>query len=324
MKKNNIINLENYDDCNHILNSDNFRVDHPLRGTRQIFGPTVLDTEGDSHHRKKKQWLQHFRPGQVKLAFAGIISDSVNGGFHYAESSRNLYDACTYIPNRVVLSILGWDNVDPMAHYEKIRAIAIFLETGVYNEYVENAKSYINNTVSNNNANLFDVVDREAEVSLFLLAGIETTVIALKILMVYWIENNITLQKLVHQDGIEKAIIRILKQDPPLGIVTRFCAKSTIVGDNLIERGDIVHANIAQKQNFTANFGKHIASYNLLFGSGNHHCPGNHLAMLEMHTFLSILLTQNPGDYVVSKDGQSERPRTFRHPNDYYIRPKSP
>ncbi len=43
--------IKNIDDSKLALVSNDLRVDHPFRATRQMFGPNVLDLEGDIHDR---------------------------------------------------------------------------------------------------------------------------------------------------------------------------------------------------------------------------------------------------------------------------------
>lgn len=48
-----------------IFRSPNFGVDHPFRATRQIFGPSVLDTESATHVERKRSWIAQFLPAAL-------------------------------------------------------------------------------------------------------------------------------------------------------------------------------------------------------------------------------------------------------------------
>jgi len=298
-----------------VLGSEVFRVDNPLRATRKIFGPSVLDTEGRTHWRKKRNWNMTFSRTAVAERFARTVEVAIPKGIALAEARGDLLLAAECIPNLIIMDLLGKTGIDPIEHYAQIRPIADFLEEAKTGEKLEVAARYIRTLVGPDSPSPFERIapeDRQSETLLLLLAGVETTVVAMKVIILRWFSDGASLCTEVEAEGARAAIMKTLKSDVPLGLATRFCAKEGGSPNCPASRGDIVHVNLFKAASADTSALPHD---HLVFGSGKHRCPGSHLAMLELETLLKALLRRSYLDYRIEEAEEAKpRPSTFRHP----------
>lgn len=112
--------VKDANDAEKVFLGDDFRVDHPFRATRINFGPNVLDSEGEVHQRKKREWIRTFSRANVTSdAYQNIMKKSFDEGFSYAMEKGDLYLIATYVPTKVVLDLIGCHHIDPMEHKKK-------------------------------------------------------------------------------------------------------------------------------------------------------------------------------------------------------------
>jgi cytochrome P450 len=212
---------------------------------------------------------------------------------------------------------------------EKIKPIVNYLEYSLRTEDLSIAKEYVRSSLFSENNELFKELtakDREDELSLFLVAGSETTVIAMKILICLWATQYQKLKENIQLHGLSEVIIAELIQDSPLGSITRYCTESKVFGEHKVNKGDIVNIDvfIANKQlysNQQCPSDNLKLSSNLVFGAGKHVCPGKNLALSELEVFVETLMTFDPADYDITiVDDRSDRAITFRHPLAHKIK----
>jgi len=334
LQKNEATILGENPDCVQILRGGEFRVDHPFRSTRKLFGPSVLDTEGQAHTTRKRSWLSAFSRAHVQSEpVQELLKACVIEGMAYAKDNGDLFLATEYIPNRVVLNLLGRSELDPLEHYEKIRPIIWFLENGEKPEGLADAMSYLLATTSESSNELFlDLSEKERsrEVSVFAVAGSETTVVAMKKVLHLWLKDLQGFKRKKAELGLENFAAEVLQSDPPLGLAPRFCVEDTKVGSHSFSKGDIVHINIPDANEGASEAGcpLHGAAmkngakvHDLTFGYGKHHCPGHLLAKEELYLFIEFLGEMDPKDFEVSEQQPDFKYATFRHPASCKVTP---
>lgn len=309
-----------------VLRDKAFRVDHPFRATRQIFGPTVLDTEGEIHVSRKRAWLAAFSKANVGApAVEEVISVSVNEGFEAAEVARDLMLVATYVPSRVVLLLLGCSAVDPLEHAHKTRPLIEYLETNKKSEEVASAKSFLKSILASADGILFSGLpdkEREAELMLLAVAGLETTTVAMKILLHEWALRNQEICTEAQLHGLSEVVNRLMRDDPPLGVATRYCMRDTEVGSVAFKKGDIVHVDIVGVNAECAHAKSTGMPTDLTFGGGLHACPGHLLAKAELTSVAQRLMQMDRASYVVEGEPLSPRAMNFRHPSGIVIAPR--
>lgn len=323
MKKAEHITVTDYDIGMTILRSPDFGVDHPFRATRQVFGPTVVDTEAAAHIERKRSWTAQFLPANITGPHVqGIIRQSVAEGFEYAETHNDLLSAAVYIPNRVLLLLLGLSDVNPIEHHLKLRGITEFLETNQRSPTVLEARNYLHSGPFRAARALFKNLDDERqanEILLFSYAAGETTYVALKCLILLWAKDADLFRSRLESEGVQAFLSNNMRVDPPLGIATRYCkSDSTINGINFA-KGDLVHIDIVSANQQCQRSGN--TTMDFTFGSGRHSCPGHLLAKAELEAVADKLLQLDRGHYELEGDGTTTRPQNFRDPGKFAIRP---
>lgn len=308
-----------------ILRHDAFAVDHPFRATRHIFGPTVLDTEGQQHSESKRSWLMEFRPENVSSSrLQGIIQEAVESGFERAEEENDLMIAAIFIPNYVLLCLLDAEHIDPLEHYLQLRAATQYLETNQRTQEAVRSKAYLaSEPFDAPQCPMFRGLEgrrRQREISLFAFAAAETTVIALKCLLLSWIRHNRQFTDKLSQQGEKDFIHDFLRHDPPLGVATRYCKTDTEIDNHCFSKGDVVHVSIVDINSQCPASPEPTGGTNLTFGTGKHACPGHFLAKQELYNVAQRLAEMNPDDYeLIAEQENLSRPMSFRDPGVYRV-----
>lgn len=322
-RKTESIMVSHYDTGMKILRSPNFSVDHPFRATRQVFGPSVLDTEFATHVERKRSWIAQFLPSNIASAeVQEIILRSTAEGFAYAHEKNDLTTAAIYIPNRVLLLLLGLDSIDPVEHHMKLRAITDFLETNKRSEAVSEARAYLHAGPFSKNETLFAGLNSDKRINellLFSYAAGETTYVAMKCLILLWARDPRGFSSRVDKEGTQKFLAENMRADPPLGIATRYCKVDTEINGMSFVKGDLIHVDIvsANRQCSMAS----EASLDFTFGSGKHSCPGHLLAKAELEAAVTHLRRLDGSAYRVEGEA-GPRPMNFRDPGRISIRLK--
>jgi len=306
-------------DVGRLLREEAFRVDHPFRVSRRIFGASTLDLEGNEHRERKRRWSAGFgKQWADSVTVKEMVDSVVADGFARARAT-DLMQVCVYIPNRIVLDLLDLPEVDPIEHYESLKPVLRILgglpET---DDNVARAKDYIQRVVRDVTVPWFsDLPDqaRSAELALFLVAGAETTVVALEILTSAWWSDPAAVTDDVRSAGSESVVWRLLTQDAPLGQTTRYTSREMFIDTiGQIPRGAVIDVDLASAslQSAPSETAARRNAQSYVFGAGRHGCPGHRLAMLEAQAYLEGLLVLNASEYVpVAAD--EPRPSTFRH-----------
>lgn len=205
-----------------------------------------------------------------------------------------------------------------------------YLETNVKPEGHKQAKEYIRESQFYDNSlfNKLSDKERENDISMLVGAGVETTIVAMEIMLVKWADNPEQFRDSVRKLGVEQFVIDMLDSDPPLGLATKFCSKDTLLGGENISKGDVVHVSILEANKGAVcpikkakGFIGKVKNW-LTFGLGRHHCPGHLLAKNELSMLADLLLTLDANKFDITRPEKDVRPTSFRHPTPYKIEPK--
>jgi len=307
-------------DVGRLLRQEEFRVDHPFRVSRRVFGASTLDLEGSEHRKRKRGWWAGFGKQWVdSVTVKEMVDSAVADGFARARAGNDLLQGCAYIPNRIVLDLLDLPEVDPIEHYESLQPVLRVLgglpET---DDRVARAKDYIRRVVEDVTVPWFSDLPAEAraaELALFLVAGAETTVVALEVLTSAWWNDADAVTDEVRGAGSGAVVMRLLTQDAPLGLTTRYASREVFIeAIGRIPRGAMIDVDLASAslRSDPGETDDRRNAQRYVFGAGAHRCPGDRLAMLEAQTYLEGLLTLDASEYApVAAD--EPRPSTFRH-----------
>ena len=325
-KKSANVIIEDYEVGIKILRSKDFGVDHPFRATRQIFGPSVLDIEGKAHIERKRVWMSQFQPKSIATPeVKSIIAEATREGFKLAEEKGDLLVASVYIPNRVLLNLLGLKEICPLDHFKHLRPITDFLESNERNPAVLKARAYLHTgPFKEQTTTLFTNLDpdqQKNELFLFSYAAAETTMVALKCLILFWAAHNHEFRTRIAKEGIQPFLSTTLREDPPLGIATRYCKNDVEINGIKFRKGDLVHVNIVEcNKKCPIDEGRRYQA-DLTFGAGQHSCPGHLLAKAELEAVVGKLSALDAEKYQIVGDPNNDRPVNFRDPGNISVRP---
>ncbi|GAA4219283.1 cytochrome P450 [Sagittula marina] len=322
MKQTANVTVTDYATGMKIFRSPDFGVDHPFRATRQIFGPSVLDTEAATHVERKRSWMAQFLPARIASPeVQGMIARAVDEGFAHAAEQDDLLAAAVYIPNRVLLLLLGLEDIDPIEHHTKLRAITDFLETNARNPEVMAARTYLQEGPFAATHALFDGLDDERqrnELLLFSYAAGETTFVAMKCMLLLWAQDPAQFAARIAEEGVKSFLATNMRNDPPLGIATRYCKQDTEIDGLTFAKGDLVHVDIVTA-NKTCPMSATGVPMDFTFGAGKHSCPGHLLAKAELEAVIERLSALDGARYRIEGDLDAPRPLNFRDPGDVRI-----
>ena len=316
------IMVRDYQTGMQIFRSPHFGVDHPFRATRQVFGPSVVDTEAETHVARKRAWMAEFLPSSISSPeVQRVIDRATEEGFDDAKDRGDLLQAAVYIPNRVLLLLLGLNDIDPIEHHERLRGITDFLETNQRSPKVAAARDYLQSGPFRETRRLFGGLSAEQQVSellLFSYAAGETTFVAMKCMMLLWAQDPAAFETRIKAEGLQAFLGQNLREDPPLGIATRYCKADTTIGGISFAKGDLVHVDIVATNQQCPISARGQGDFT--FGAGKHSCPGHLLAKAELEAVAKRLLQMDASKYEVTGEFADQRPVNFRDPGAMSIR----
>ena len=109
--------------------------------------------------------------------------------------------------------------------------------------------------------------------------------------------------------------------DPPVQLLMRTCAVSTVVGGEVIDEGEAVIFGIEQANRDETRFDdaesfrldRADSRRHLAFGGGPHVCPGAHLARMEARVAVNVLLDMADALHVTPGHVYSDVPVHWAH-----------
>lgn len=121
-------------DVRATLQSSSFTVAHPFRGTRQLFGPTVIDLDGPDHRRLRGPLVGPLRASAVAGYIARFVEPAVAQlleGLAGQERVDLITELAERLPARVGVAVLGMSPAHADDVYAAIRPIVRYLDDPV-------------------------------------------------------------------------------------------------------------------------------------------------------------------------------------------------
>jgi cytochrome P450 len=280
-----------------------FTVQDPRFTTAQVVGPSMLSLDGPEHDRHRAPFVAPLRLGAVRETLAeavreetAVLLDALEPAGE-AELRRGFAGP---LAAAVVTRALGLSHADVdavLGYYDAIVGAVSDLSAGrpARGEAAEAMDSLARALRLDATGDLAED-EYVSNAAVMLFGGIETTegMIA-----------NAVLHLLAHgaRDApLEAVVEESLRLEPAAAAVDRYATAGTALGDAEIAAGDLVRISITAANRDPATFpepdrfdpSRANVRRHLAFAGGPHVCVGMHLARLEAHTALELLLERLP------------------------------
>ncbi|MFI2856143.1 cytochrome P450 [Paenibacillus sp. JSM ZJ436] len=334
-----------------LMDRDHFTAEHVFRTTRHLFGPTIIDMEGEHHQRIRAALGKKFKSGEVNTVLEGIINEVVQKRFDRLGACTELEVISGFaaaIPIGVIMRILGL----PVEHsdwvFTVMRPIMRYLDNSKESmtqalTSADQLQAYILETIRltpsfepgsllaellpNPGSELLTEAELVRHVMLLLSAGTDTTMGTIANVITCLLRNPETLKELQQDTELLPRVIKeTLRLEPPLHSTLRIAKEKVVIQDVTIPKGSAVQLLLA-----SANRDEEIydhadrwdiyrrEKHTMAFGAGSHHCIGTLLAQKELELIFKEFFKR----YVIApRQGLALpeiRGRSFRCPQEVFI-----
>lgn len=339
-----------YGTVKQCLTGREFGADHPFRATRRALGKSVLDIDGEPHHRIRAVLSEPLKRAEVEdehLAVVRPIVRQVVGDALRSPSDLGSNIADT-VPMRVLTTLLGIPPGDVNAVYRLTRSLAAYINqepvalTRIKAD-LRDLTDYLRRELfapgvparggALGRAIVAAVADgrlspREGidNTMLLLVSGTETTSCAIASTLGQVLSRP-DLQSALRAGALDPqaAIGEFLRLQPPVRFTPRFVVEPVEVGSVELQPGQIVNVCIAsgnrdgncylRPDDFDANRAERPDEPTpVTFGRGAHSCFGAFLGRLEIAEVLGEL-ARHPAIRAVDDPRRLRPGWTFRRPD---------
>lgn len=311
--------LLDHESVSAALVSPQFTAAHPLRSSRQIFGPTALDTDGADHRRYRRQ-VNWFTPADVS-DYQTIVRDEVDQVLDealapIAQQKQVVVDVLKTIshrlPARVMGRILGlepdateaaYTALEPVfAHLDDPRANlmdAVDAADDLLEQIMESTWSAdaVGARLSNGERQRTPVsrADATRQLLLMLAAGTLTTSAGISNTLAS-ISRHHEAKALVEAGDVGYVVDESMRWRPSLHFTLRYVSEDVQVRGQILQRGSPVQLGLAAANHDAGRFeDPHLWRTGRrhdrmpTFGGGRHSCAGTDLARLEIKELVQRL-----------------------------------
>jgi cytochrome P450 len=290
----------------------------PMRSSRRLFGPTLLDADGTSHRELRKMFMPMFAGSSVRRLRTEILVPAVDQVLD--SISAELGDAdhvdiefmervAVGVPYAMVTRLFGLPPEDaawlrprvlPLAGAIEFPATSLDMALAAKAELIDYLTEALAKRQPGGRMTFLDVLFPQSEPSdrsrlgtatLFLLAGTETSVATIGKIMYAVLAHNVELSRLADAEFRDQVVRETLRWEPPSHTILRYAATDmNIRGVDVPRRSTLLLSlgSASRDENaFTdADTWRPGRSDQrlLAFSSGPHTCLGVQLALAEFDT----------------------------------------
>ena len=327
-----------------------FTVDDPRFSTGRVVGPSMLTLDGAEHARHREPFARPFRLDAVRERFTALVeaeTERLIDALEPAGSGELRRGFAGPLAASVVTFALGLEGADTEAvlrWYDGI--VGAVTEVTAGNPVTPAGKE----AFAALRSSVEPALDRDPGSSLAAAAASEAgglsrdeVVSNLAVLMFGGIETtegmiaNAVLHLLAHPEQhslvdddrslLPNAIEESLRLEPAAAVIDRYATRDVTFGGAPIRRGELVTLSIAGANRDPQVFPepdrfdvrRDNARLQIAFAHGPHVCIGMHLARLEAHTAVGLLLDRLPGLRLDSARPSAPRGLVFRKPPTLHV-----
>ncbi len=347
--------ITRFDDVERVLHDvETFTLEDDESLLNEIFGRTMISTDGTEHTRLRTPFHPPFLPKFVRSEMSATIEARAHA---LIDSFVNVgeINLATAWADRLALEIVmlmlglpihdhalvrGWFSEIGLAlanikRDEKVREIgqnaarAFSDFARIHLERLrENPDNSILGNLAKSETDLTDIEILEA-CRVIIFGGLETT--AALLLNTTWalLNHPNDFRRVLDQpELLHNAIEETLRWEPPVQTLTRRATRDTIIGGVKIPVGDTINCMIGAANRDPEKFEqpdlfrleRENAKNHLSFAIGRHYCLGAALARLEAEIGLKVLFERLPNLRLDSARPGQPRGHEFRSPPELWIR----
>jgi len=278
-----------------------FTVQDPRFTTARVVGPSMLSLDGPEHDRHRAPFVAPLRLGAVRETLATVVREEAElllDALEPAGEGELRRGFAGPLAAAVVTRSLGLSHAEVdavLGYYDAIVGAVSDLSAGrpARGEAAEAMRSLATALRPDATGELGEE-EYVANAAVMLFGGIETTEGMIANAVLHLLEHG--------RAPLEALVEESLRLEPAAAAIDRYATADIELGDTRIAAGDLVRISITAANRDPATFpepdrfdpGRANARRHLAFAGGPHVCVGMHLARLEAHTALELLLERLP------------------------------
>ena len=280
-----------------------FTVQDPRFTTAQVVGPSMLSLDGPEHDRHRAPFVDPLRLGAVRATLAeavreeaGLLLDTLEPAGE-AELRRGFAGPLAAAVVTRSLGLSQADTGDVLGYYDAIVGAVSDLSAGrpARPEAAEAMASLAAALRLGPTSGLSED-EYVSNAAVMLFGGIETTEGMIANAVVHLLSHG------ARDAPLTAVVEESLRLEPAAAAIDRYATADTELGGAQIAAGELVRISITAANRDPATFPgpdrfdpeRENARRHLAFAGGPHVCVGMHLARLEAHTALELLLERLP------------------------------
>jgi cytochrome P450 len=295
----------------------------PMRSSRRLFGPTLLDADGAVHREVRKLLMPLFAGASVKRLRTEIlvpavdqVLDSISADLGSADHAEIEFmeQVAVAVPYAMVTRLFGLPPEDaawlrprvlPLAGAIEFPPTSLGMAFAAKTELIDYLTDALASRQASGRTTLLDVlfppgkpVDRSlmGTATLFLLAGTETSVATIGKIMYAVLAHDVELSALADAEYRDQVVRETLRWEPPSHTILRYAATDmTVRGVDIPRRSALLlslasasrdEEAVTDPDSWRPDRPKHRM---LAFSAGPHTCLGIQLALAEFDTLFERL-----------------------------------
>ena len=314
-----------------------FTVQDPRFTTAQVVGESMLSLDGPEHDRHRAPFVAPLRLGTVRETLAAAVREEATlllDALEPAGEAELRRGFAGPLATAVATRALGLSHAEVgavLGHYEAIVGAVSDLSAGrpARPEAAEAMRALGDALRLDATAPLAEH-EYVSNAAVLLFGGIETTEGMIANAVLHLLANE------AHDAPVAVVVEESLRLEPAAAAIDRYATTDTELGGAQIAAGDLVRISITAANRDPATFPepdrfdpqRENARRHLAFAGGPHVCVGMHLARLEAHMALELLLERLPGLRLDPAHPAEVRGLIFRKPPelrvDWDSRPPAP
>jgi cytochrome P450 len=320
--------------------AETFTVDDPGFSTGRVVGRSMLTTDGAEHDRHRDPFARAFRLEAVRERFTEAVSTETGrliDAIEPAGAAELRRELAGPLAAAVVLHALGLEDADPgevLGWYDEIVA-AVTRVTAGHEVGDAGREAFAALSASIEVPDRGDLTREEAisNAAVLMFGGIETTEGMIANAFLHLLSNRDQLA-LFEADRalLPNAVEESLRLEPSAAVIDRYATRDTRLGAAQIHARELVTLSLAGANRDPAVFAdpnrfdvrRENARLHLAFAQGPHVCIGMHLARLEAHTAVGLVLDRLPDLRLDPEHQAAARGLVFRKPPELRVLWSSP